>query len=186
MSEDGNWDGCEFYLKCEYSHTLIEILYNPLHYKIKECLDKTTTNKFQCTKVGEFCCFSHSPEERKLTEKALESVPKVVLQSCGLPTVTEEIMQYYKEVLPDYDEARNKNVKKPEQKASIDKKPPRKVSLTESSDSEEEESKQKKTISAAEAETHLKEASQSQWQKLQSLFGNENKKEGQTSQSLFS
>lgn len=62
-SDDGSWENCDYYLDCQYSHTLIEILFNPLHYKVKDCPDKEP-GKNTC-KLGSLCCHSHSAEERE-------------------------------------------------------------------------------------------------------------------------
>jgi hypothetical protein len=39
-------------LECEYSHTLMEILYNPLNYKMNDCNDRVPSDKFKCAKHG--------------------------------------------------------------------------------------------------------------------------------------
>ena len=96
IAEDGSWDGCENELECDYSHTLVEILFNPLHYKIADCPEKTAADKYKCAKHKERCCHAHSTEEKKLAIEVLESlVPKVLPQK-------EDIMQYYLEALQDY------------------------------------------------------------------------------------
>jgi len=96
IGEDGSWENCEYELHCDYSHTLVEILFNPLHYKLSDCVEKTLTDKYKCVKHKERCCHSHSNEEKKQCNQVLESlVPKVLPQK-------EDIMQYYLEMLPDY------------------------------------------------------------------------------------
>lgn len=77
-------------MDCPKSHTLIETLFNPLHYKVNDCPEKTSANKFSCTKMGELCCHSHSKEDREQTIEAMKEVPKV-LHSLN------DYMQYYLE-----------------------------------------------------------------------------------------
>ena len=60
ISDDGSWENCDYYLDCPYSHTLMEILFNPLNYKLNDCFYKTSTDKYKCTQVGELCCHAHS------------------------------------------------------------------------------------------------------------------------------
>ena len=84
-------------LDCEYSHTLMEILFNPLNYKMNECADRVSTDKLKCTKHGKQCCHSHSGEERKLVVETImdQYVPKVLPQD-------KDVMQQYIDLLPDY------------------------------------------------------------------------------------
>mmetsp|Transcript_33794 Transcript_33794/g.44596 ORF Transcript_33794/g.44596 Transcript_33794/m.44596 type:complete len:230 (+) Transcript_33794:670-1359(+) len=96
IGDDGGWESCEYELQCDYAHTLVEILFNPLHFKISECPEKTPADKFRCAKHKERCCHAHSSEEKKLGIEVMESlVPKVLPQK-------EDIMQYYLEILPEY------------------------------------------------------------------------------------
>lgn len=37
VTEDGQWDECDDYLECEYAHSLIEIFFNPLYFKLYDC-----------------------------------------------------------------------------------------------------------------------------------------------------
>lgn len=76
ITEDGNWENCVDYLDCQYSHTLIEILFNPLHYKLKDCFETIPPNKYSCPKMGDLCCYSHSNEERESAFKTLKVIPK--------------------------------------------------------------------------------------------------------------
>lgn len=95
ISEDGSWEACGDYLNCEYSHTLIETLFNPLHFKIRECPDKIAGQKMSCQKVGVLCSHYHSQEERELALKTLsDGVPK------QLPA--NEGMDWYEEIMPEY------------------------------------------------------------------------------------
>ena len=66
IGEDGSWENCEYELHCDYAHTLVEILFNPLHYKLSDCAEKTSADKFKCAKHKERCCHAHSNEERKM------------------------------------------------------------------------------------------------------------------------
>ena len=151
LNEDGSWDNCEYYLDCQYAHSLIEILFNPLHYKLKDCPERTLTSKFTCPKLKDFCCHAHSQEERDLALAALKNLPK------SLPATSHEEMSYYLELLPDYMEKR-----KPEKKSEV-KKESKKSEDFDYSDSKDEK---KLKISAAQAESNLQEASNAQWQKL--------------------
>ena len=91
IAEDGSWEACEYELQCDYSHTLVEILFNPLHYKVSDCAEKTPADKFKCAKHKERCCHAHSSEEKAMAVTVLEQlVPKVLPQK-------EDIMQYYLE-----------------------------------------------------------------------------------------
>lgn len=56
---------CENKMDCQYSHTLVEILFNPLHYKMHDCPDRTSADKFGCEEKKEICAFYHSSEERE-------------------------------------------------------------------------------------------------------------------------
>jgi len=76
ISEDGNWDACEYYLECPYAHTLVETLFNPLHYKLRDCKDRMPTDKYSCSKLGDLCCHAHSQEEKELALKALRHTPR--------------------------------------------------------------------------------------------------------------
>lgn len=99
ISEDGNWEACEYYLECQYAHTLVETLFNPLQYKLRDCKDRVPTDKFSCAKLGDLCAHAHSQEERDLALKALRNVPR------KLPYSLQEIdntMRDYLEYLPDY------------------------------------------------------------------------------------
>jgi hypothetical protein len=63
---------------------------------LADCPEKSSTEKYKCSKHKERCCHSHSTDEKKLCTEVLESlVPKVLPQK-------EDIMQYYLEMLPDY------------------------------------------------------------------------------------
>jgi hypothetical protein len=96
ISDDGSWDNCEYYLDCQYSHSLIEILFNPLHFKVKDCPDSEPGLKFSCKKVGSQCSHAHSAEERDLCRKALiQGVPKC------LPFPNEGV-EWYEDNLPEY------------------------------------------------------------------------------------
>jgi len=76
INDDGSWEQCEDDLDCQYSHTLIETLFNPLHYKLSDCPDKTGPSKFSCTKNGDLCCHAHSKEDREQSIDAMKDVPK--------------------------------------------------------------------------------------------------------------
>ena len=77
ISDDGSWENCDYYLDCPYSHTLMEILFNPLNYKLNDCFYKTSTDKYKCTQVGELCCHAHSNDERKQALEVIEgAIPK--------------------------------------------------------------------------------------------------------------
>jgi hypothetical protein len=56
-------------MDCLYSHTLVEILFNPLFYKIHDCPDRITTDKYGCEEKKEICAYSHSVEERETYQK---------------------------------------------------------------------------------------------------------------------
>ena len=53
-------------MDCLYSHTLVEILFNPLHYKMHECPDRVPSDKYGCEEKKEICAYCHSSEERDL------------------------------------------------------------------------------------------------------------------------
>ena len=89
-------ENCEYYLDCPYSHTLVETLFNPLNYKLNDCHNKTSADKFKCAQVGELCCHAHSNEERKQALDVLEALlPKQLPYS-------NEVMQCYLDALPEY------------------------------------------------------------------------------------
>ena len=72
------------------------MLFNPLHYKIKDCPDAESSLKFSCKKVGPYCSHSHSNEERELARKALTNgVPR------ALPYPNEGV-DWYEENLAEY------------------------------------------------------------------------------------
>ena len=75
VAEDGSWDQCPHYLECEYSHTLVEQLFSPLNYKLKQCPDRSPDQKFQCKKRHDVCCHNHSQEEKDLALNALRQPP---------------------------------------------------------------------------------------------------------------
>jgi len=63
-------------MDCLYSHTLVEILFNPLQYKMHECADRTSQDKFGCEEKKEICAYWHSVEEREMYQKSFaEGVP---------------------------------------------------------------------------------------------------------------
>ena len=72
----------------------MEILYNPLNYKMTECPDKVSTDKFKCAKHGKQCCHYHSIEELKLVIQTImdQYVPKVLPED-------KDVMSQYIEVL---------------------------------------------------------------------------------------
>jgi len=75
---------------------LIEILFNPLHYKIRDCPDAEAGLKFSCKKVGILCSYTHSPEERDSARNALsQGVPE------SLPYPNEGV-DWYEDNLPEY------------------------------------------------------------------------------------
>jgi hypothetical protein len=39
INDEESWVDCQDKMNCEYSHTLVEILYNPLSYKMHDCPD---------------------------------------------------------------------------------------------------------------------------------------------------
>ena len=105
---------------------MVEILFNPLNYKLNDCYNKTPSDKFKCSQLAELCCHAHSNEERKQAIDVLESsVPK------QLPHPNEG-MQYYLEILPDYTQ---KRPEKEEKKTISNKKKKSKGEESESEDS---------------------------------------------------
>ena len=105
LNEDGSWDNCEHYLDCQYSHSLIEILFNPLHYKIKECPDAEAGQKYQCKKIGPLCAHIHSTEERDTARKALTNPLPKVLQTPSLKEYGSQDyggVEWYQEYLPEF------------------------------------------------------------------------------------
>ena len=78
VSDDGSWDQCPDFLECQYSHSLVEQLFSPLHYKLRECSDKEPGDKFQCSKRADLCSHNHSPEEKERAIKALRSPPTIL------------------------------------------------------------------------------------------------------------
>src|SRR3569833_3009290 len=71
ISEDGSWETCPDQLDCTLSHTLVELLYNPLSLKQKECTDKLERQQYSCTKRGDLCSLYHSLEEKELANMAV-------------------------------------------------------------------------------------------------------------------
>ena len=130
ISDDGSWENCEYYLDCQYSHSLVEILFNPLNYKLNDCYNKIASDKFKCSQLAELCCHAHSNEERRQALDVLEApVPK------QLPHPNEG-MQYYLELVPDYSQ---KKPEKEEKKAIPIKKKKTKGEESDESLSEDEE-----------------------------------------------
>ena len=73
-----------------------------MNYKLNDCYNKTSSDKFKCTLLAELCCHAHSNEEKKQSKDVLEAaVPK------QLPHPNEG-MQYYLELVSEY------IIKKPE------------------------------------------------------------------------
>lgn len=87
VQEGGNWDNCPDYIDCPHAHTLIEQLYSPLNYKMKQCPDHQPENKFLCKRRPELCCHSHSKDEKNAAIEALRITPAIL-------TDVECIQQY--------------------------------------------------------------------------------------------
>lgn len=82
-------------MNCEYSHTLVEILYNPLSYKMHDCPDWTPNDKFGCEEKKEICAYVHSAEEREQYRKQM---------TLGVPSKLppNEGMEWYEERMHEY------------------------------------------------------------------------------------
>jgi hypothetical protein len=76
INDEESWVDCNEKMNCEYSHTLVEILYNPLSYKMHDCPDWSPNDKFGCEEKKEICAYVHSADERELYQKAItDGVP---------------------------------------------------------------------------------------------------------------
>lgn len=76
---------CENKMECMYSHTLVEILFNPLFYKIHDCPDRIAADKYGCEEKKEICAYSHSVDEREAYQKDFaKGVPPRLPQNEGM------------------------------------------------------------------------------------------------------
>jgi hypothetical protein len=48
INNEESWVECENKMDCQYSHTLVDILFNILHIKMRECPHRTSADKFGC------------------------------------------------------------------------------------------------------------------------------------------
>jgi hypothetical protein len=65
INDEESWVECEDKMNCQYSHTLVEILFNPLHYKLHDCPDRVPSDKYACEEKKDICAYCHSAEERE-------------------------------------------------------------------------------------------------------------------------
>jgi len=85
LKDEESWVECEDKMDCHYSHTLVEILFNPLHYKMHECPDRVPSDKFGCEEKKEICAFWHSVEEREMYQKSFQQgVPSRLPHNDGM------------------------------------------------------------------------------------------------------
>lgn len=70
---DETFAECPEGLECQKCHNLMELLFNPFHYKIHQCQSTTDRDDYQCEEKKKICAFNHSNQDQQCAKRAIVS-----------------------------------------------------------------------------------------------------------------